>query len=154
MSPMRRVFGNRAGPTALGILVPPGRSTVLILRPRALDWDLVLTHPPAEGMAFAPFRELNHHEAEAAAEQLCRALEEWVAAGPGQVEIVSLMEEQIHGVRVQVGGFPLCACRRCPGEAYQPARFKTLEDAQAAATALEAALGCPQEVYFNTRNFR
>jgi hypothetical protein len=64
MSPLRRVFGERSGPTALGILVPPGRRTVLILRPRALAWDLLLTHPgPA-----APFRELGRDEAEAAAE--------------------------------------------------------------------------------------
>ena len=90
MSPLRRVFGERAGPTALGILVPPGRRTVLILRPRALAWDLLLTQPLPEGATFAPFYELTREEAEVAAEQLCRALEAWGGGGPGRVEAVTL----------------------------------------------------------------
>src|SRR5262249_27592345 len=101
MSPLRRVFGERAGPTALGILVPRGRRTVLILRPRALAWDLLLTHAAATG-SVAPFRELGRDEAEAAAEQLCRALEGWAGGGTGRVDAVPLPGGAGHCVRAEV----------------------------------------------------
>ncbi|HXG10681.1 MAG TPA: hypothetical protein VNK04_13065 [Gemmataceae bacterium] len=154
MSPLRRVFGERAGPQALGILVPPGRRTVLILRPRALAWDLLLIQP---GAAAEPFRELERSEAEAAAEQLCRALEEWAGGGPGRVEAVPLPGGG-HCVRADVGAFPLIACLRRPGQPYRPMVFANADEAHAAATAIAAVL-CPaagrvQEVYFNTRHFR
>ena len=51
MSVFRRVDDDRAGPAAMGILVPPGRRTFLILRPRALAWDLILLRR-AEGSTF------------------------------------------------------------------------------------------------------
>jgi hypothetical protein len=36
-----RVDAQRAGPAALGILVPPGDKTLVVLRPRGLEWDLL-----------------------------------------------------------------------------------------------------------------
>ena len=63
MCALRRVEGDRAGPDALGILVPPARRTFVILRPRALPWDLLLLRDP-EAEAF---RELGRDEAHAAA---------------------------------------------------------------------------------------
>jgi hypothetical protein len=152
MSPLRRVFGERAGPTALGILVPPGRRTVLILRPRALAWDLLLTEPDRPGT----FRELPHDEAEAAAERLCRALEIWAGGGDGRVDALPL-EGGGHWVRAEVGEFLFVACLRRPGQPYQPAVFTGLDEARPAAAVIAAVL-CPapgrvQEVYFNTRNF-
>ena len=41
MPAFRRVEPHQAGARALGILVPPGPKTVVILRPRGLDWDLL-----------------------------------------------------------------------------------------------------------------
>ena len=73
MSPLRRVEAGRAGPGALGILVPPGRPTVLILRPRALPWDLLLVRAGEGGEAGTPFLHLERQEAEAAAEGLIQA---------------------------------------------------------------------------------
>src|ERR1700730_5167165 len=72
MSPLRRVLGDRAGPTAVGILVPPGPRTVVILRPRALAWDLLLVRGDAT------FQEIESHEAEAIVQGLARALEDWI----------------------------------------------------------------------------
>ena len=59
MCPLRRVEDHRAGPSALGILVPPGRRTFLILRPRALSWDLLLLRPNGA----QAFREMPQNEA-------------------------------------------------------------------------------------------
>src|ERR1700683_1556260 len=75
MCPFRRVEGEQAGPSALGVLVPPSRRTVLILRPRTLGWDLVLAQPSGG------FREMNREEAEHAAHQVAAALEASMA-GP------------------------------------------------------------------------
>lgn len=156
MSPLRRVFGERASPTALGILIPPGRRTVLILRPRALAWDLLLTQPALEGAAYGSFRELTREEAEAAAEQLCRALEEWARGGTGCVEPVAMPDGQGYCVSGRVGALPLLACLRRPGQAYEPLVLAE-ESARAAAVDIASVLcpasGAVQEVYFNTRHF-
>jgi hypothetical protein len=146
---LRRVTDRRAGPAALGILVPPGRRTFLILRPRALDWDLVLVG--ADGA----FRELAREEADDAAGHLGRALDEWAAGGPGAVESVAAADGGCW-LRARVGGFALLACPREPGRPYRPAGFDATGAARAAAQ-LAAALcpsdGVAQELYFNTRHF-
>ena len=49
MPAFRRVEGSQAGPSALGILVPPGARTLVILRPRALEWDLLPLQDRDEG---------------------------------------------------------------------------------------------------------
>jgi hypothetical protein len=157
MSPLRRVFGERAGPTALGILVPPGPRTVLILRPRSLPWDLLLTNPGGEEAPLLPLRELPRQEAEAVAEQLCHSLEEWAEGGPVRVEAVAAPGSAGYCVRAWAGPFPLIACPRRPREPYHPLIVSDEEDARTAATAIAAvlhpAVGSVQEVYFNTRNF-
>ncbi len=157
MSPLRRVFGERAGPSALGILVPPGQRTLLIVRPRALPWDLLLVQPGEGNVLSTSFRELDRDEAEATAEQLCRALEEWIGGGPGQVEAVPSAAGDGYCICALVGQFPLIACLRLPGQAYRPMVCATLDEARAAVASMSAVL-CPaadtyQEVYFNTRKF-
>jgi len=149
---LRRVSDERAGPDALGILVPPGPRTVLIVRPRALGWDLLLVR----GVAGTAFRELAAHEAAAVAHDFYRALEEWDAGGPGHVGAVACSEAGGYLVWADVGDFALVACERVPGQPYRPAVFAA-EEGRRVASLLEAAL-CPpppaqQEVYFNTRHF-
>jgi hypothetical protein len=73
MCPLRRVEDHRAGPSALGILVPPGRRTFLVLRPRALSWDLLLLRPGSMNA----FRELAPAEASCLAHELLEALRKW-----------------------------------------------------------------------------
>src|SRR5260370_18910840 len=72
MCPLRLVEDADAGPDAVGILVPPCKRTVVILRPRALIWDLLLTE---EGLprAGSPFRELTQMEACAAPRRIYAA---------------------------------------------------------------------------------
>jgi hypothetical protein len=146
MSAFRRVEGEQAGPRALGILVPPGRRTFVILRPRALPWDLLLLRDAA-GTAF---RELAHDEASAAAQALYRALREGAAA------IEAVPGAAGCRLRATLGPLPLLACPREPGKPYRPLVCPE-PDARAAAAALAAILcpaeGAEQELYFNTRFF-
>jgi hypothetical protein len=150
MGELRRVTDKRAGPAALGILVPPGRPTFLILRPRSLAWDLVLVH--ADGA----FREMSREEADEAAADLGRALDECAAGGPGAVDVLAAPDGG-GWLRVRVGAFALLACPRDPGRPYRPAVFDGPEAARAAADQVAAVL-CPPagvagELYFNTRHF-
>jgi hypothetical protein len=150
MGAFRRVEDAQAGPTALGILVPPSRRTFLILRPRSLAFDLVLLRQADDTL----FRELSHDEASAAAHHLSRALNERAAGG---IEIVPNAEDG-SWLRVQVGSLFLIACRRAPGKPYEPLFFADADAAQDAAARLSAILcppaGTEQELYFNTRHFQ
>lgn len=151
----RLVNGDRAGPRALGLLVPPGRRTLLIVRPRSLPWDLLIVHSHRRNGPTTTIRDFSREEAAAASEGLCLALQEWAAGGPGRLEAVAAEDGYL--VRGAVGIFPLLVCRRRPGEPYQPAVFPDLGEARDAAAALTDVLRPPaeaeQELYLNTRHF-
>jgi hypothetical protein len=154
---LRRVEAHQAGPTALGILLPPGPRTVLILRPRSLPWDLLLVRAGADGDPGTPFLHLEREEGEALAEGLLRALQRWAAGQAGKVEPAFAADGAGYWVQMEVGAFPLIACARQPGRPYRPAAFATAGEAEAAAAAIAAVL-CPSEgasleVYLNTRHF-
>ena len=72
MGVLRRVTDRRAGPAALGILVPPGRRTLVILRLRALAWDLL----PIRLHEQAVFCEFGRDEAALLARHVHAALEQ------------------------------------------------------------------------------
>src|SRR5215470_20362395 len=101
MGSFHRVEDERAGPAALGILVPPGRRTFLILRPRSLAWDLLLLRP-TDGCAF---QDMSREEATIAAQRLYRALEAWSAGGPGKVEVFPTPEGSGFWVRAVVAAY-------------------------------------------------
>jgi len=155
MPAFRRVKDVDAGPGALGLLTPPGRRTVFIVRPRALPWDLVAAAEPSP--TGLPFRDFDRAEAAAAGAGLFRALEEWAAGGLGRVEVLDAATGGGYLVRVQVGALTLVACLRQPGQPYRPLLFGRRDEADQAAAAVKACLcpaaGAGQEVYFNTRNF-
>jgi hypothetical protein len=154
MCPLRRVEGPRAGPSALGILVPPGRRTFLILRPRALLWDLLLL-APGSGSAF---REVPHAEADRLAHEMFQALQHWSEGASGHVEEVACPDGGGFWVRVCVGPFALLACGRQPGRPYQPLTFPDADTALSAAARMRDILRPPdkidQEVYLNTLHFQ
>ncbi len=152
MPPFRLVDGAQAGPTALGILVPPSRLTVIVARPRSLDLDLLLLRRGLRGELADSFHETGRSEAASLAKNLCKALEE----GTGRVDVVPGRAGGFW-VRAEVGPFALLACPRSPGQAYRPRQFDTEADAQQVAAALTAIL-CPgadaeQELYVNTQHF-
>ncbi len=153
MGAFRRVEDAQAGPTALGILIPPSRRTFLILRPRSLSFDLLCLHQPDE----TRFRELSHDEASAAAHQLYRALNAWAAGGVGGIEVVAGPDGG-NWLRVRVGPLFLIACARVPGKPYQPLLFADADAGPATVADLTAILcpatGVEQELYFNTRHLQ
>lgn len=138
MGEFRRVEAERAGPSALGILVPPGKRTFVILRPRSLPVDAVLCRS-AEDLSFA---NLSHDEASVAAQRLYRLLRE-------ETVRVAVVAEQL---RVELGEWVLLVCPRVPGQPYSPLLGEAAEATLPRLTAiLEPA--SEQEVYFNTRFF-
>ena len=154
MCPLRRVEGHRAGPSALGILTPPGRRTFLILRPRGLSWDLLLLRPDA----LTTFREVPHSEADHLSHEMLQALRDWSEGASGHVEEIACPDGRGFGVRIRVGPFALLACARQPGRPYQPLIFPDVDAALSAAAQMRDILRPPgqvdQEVYLNTHHFQ
>jgi hypothetical protein len=155
MSVFRRVEGNQAGPQALGILLPPGRRTLVIVRPRGLDWDLLPLNPNENG---GPrFWEAARIEAQDVAQRLYRALEQSATDGLIRVEALPSSDGAGYEVRASVGTFVLVVCARVPGQPYQPHVFASLDGALEAVDGLTPVLNPTaaneQEVYLNTRNF-
>jgi hypothetical protein len=157
MAAFRRVNGEQAGPAALGILLPPGRRTLLIVRPRALAWDLLVVRSDRRTGPTTTFRDFGREEAEAAGEGLLQALELWAGGGPGLVEAVPTEAAEGYHVRAAVGVFPLLVCPREPGRPYRPGVFIGRTEATAAAATVAAVLHPgregEQEVYLNARHF-
>jgi hypothetical protein len=157
MCALRRVTDSVAGPRAVGILVPPGPRTVLILRPRALNWDLLLLAHGEQKGPFSPFQEFSQADARLAAKELLQAMLDWSRGHvSGRVEAVSALNGSTHQVQAEIGRFNMIACKRLPGQPYKPIEFTAMEDAQALAEILTAKLqvsrSIDQEVYLNTRN--
>lgn len=147
----RIVTAERANESALGVLIPPGTPTVLIVRPRSLRWDLLLVRGAGETV----FQALNHEEATLVARSLVDALQAWSRGGRGLVQPVRGAEGFL--VWADVGDFCLVACERRPGQPYRPLRLTDAEEARQLALQLVAVLHpaeqTEQEVYFNTRHF-
>jgi hypothetical protein len=146
MPAFRIVHGGRAGPAALGILVPPGDRTVVVVRPRALNVDLVMVGPGGEG-----FFEASRQAAGLEAQGLSQALQ-----GDSVRLRVVPAGEGFH-VQASVGRFLLIACSRIPGQAYRPQVFAAESEAQGTAEALHQVM-CPpadagQELYTNLSGF-
>lgn len=146
MCALRRVNDKDAGPDALGILLPPGRRTFVILRPRALPWDLLLTRSDGNGDTGTSFREVSRDEGVKVAEAVLCGLE----ASTGRVEVVGQF------VRATVGEFRFIACSRQPGQPYRAHAFARSEEAESTALAVAGVLfsgAREQQVYLNTHNF-
>jgi hypothetical protein len=130
---------------------------MVILRPRAMNWDLLALRPADGHGSLIAFCDFGRDEAAALARQVQRSLEQAAREG---VNLVEAMAGPMHGsyrVGARVSGFTWLACLRVPGQPYQPVDFATQHDAVEAATRLAKIL-CPpadadQEYYFNTQNF-
>jgi len=157
MAPFRRVEDHRASSSALGILVPPGRRTVVILRPRAVGWDLLALRPGAGPSPQVTFCDFDREEAAGVARQVQQDLVRGACEGMNPVETVDGPTPNRFRVSVRAGGLTWLACLRLPGQPYRPVDFATLEEARDAATRLarfvHPAVDADQEFYFNTQNF-
>lgn len=153
MCPLRRVTDTEAGPDAVGMLLPPGPFTFLIIRPRSLAWDLLLVNS-AQDLAF---RQLRRDEAPLVAQKVYRALERWIEQGDGQVAPIARPGNSDFWLQARLGNYVFLVCPRRPGQPYQPLGYSELGSAQAAASQLAQTL-CPtsdveQEIYFNLHHF-
>jgi hypothetical protein len=153
--PLRRVDSRSASVTALGILVPPGSRTIVVVRPRGMVWDLLPVRwdgAPTSPPAFVSF---GREEAAQIARRLGKSLEDRDRDGLCPLE--TLGRETSFQVWLRDVDFNWLLCQRVPGEAYRPLVFATLPEAQAAAGLL-APLLTPgpqriQDYYFNTQSF-
>ena len=154
MAAFRRVEDHRAGPNALGILVPPGQRTVVILRPRAVVWDLLALRP---GAATGSFCDFERDEAATVARRVQQDLDRRACEGVNPVETVTGPAHHGYHLCVRAGGLTWLACLRLPGQPYRPVDFATMEEAREAAARLARfvfpAADANQEFYFNTQNF-
>jgi hypothetical protein len=152
--PLRRVFGNRAGPDAIGLLIPPGSRTVVVVRPRSLPWDFLCIQPDNGEIRF---REFAREEAEAVAESLGEALELEKGSDHKRIEVAPAPGSPGRCLHIALGRFHLIACPRLPGQPYRPMVWATADEAEQAATNLRSSLSPDpvetREIYFNTRNF-
>jgi hypothetical protein len=151
-----RVEAQHAGPTALGILVPHGARTLVIVRPRALEWDLLPARWDGDAGRAPQFSTFTRDEAVQAARRFVQHLESAVAQGANPLQTCSDPAGASFQVWLRTVEFVWIACQRAPGQAYQPALFPALADAQRAAEKI-AVIVWPadetaQEYYFNTQN--
>lgn len=155
MAGFRRVDARQAGPRALGILVPPGEPTVVILRPRSLAWDLLPLQAGCEHMQPAVFARQGRDQSAAAARRVFRELEAAVGR-TCPLEIVASNNERL-GICLRADGLLWIACARAGGQTYQPWFSGERAEVDALFTALTAifwpSADATQEVYFNTQAF-
>lgn len=153
MCPLRRVESHHAGPSALGILVPPGKRTFVIVRPRSLPWDLLLLRPDSA----TAFHELYPEQANRIAEALSEELENWPDNAANHVADVSSPDGRGCWLRLRAGPFALLVCARQPGQPYRPLVFADEETTWAAAEQLRELLrpaeNRDQELYLNNCHF-
>jgi hypothetical protein len=152
-----RVETRRAGPSALGILVPHGTTTLVIVRPRSLEWDLLPARWDGDAGHAPEFCTMPRTEAARAARHLLQALEDCAAAGTNPLQTCGDAAGTSFQIWLRTDAFVWIACRRTPGQAYRPVIFTNLDDAKHAAEAIAAivwpAADVKQEYYFNTQNF-
>jgi hypothetical protein len=155
--PFCRVEPERAGPGALGILVPPGPKALVILRPRALAWDLLPARWEGDPAAPPVFCTFERDEAAHVARRLLHLLEGHLERAISPVHTVGDSQCCRFQMWVRTEELVWIACRRTPGKAYQPVLFDTQEEARSAAELVEAVVwpspGVEQEYYINTQKF-
>lgn len=157
MPTFRRVEDRQAGPRALGILVPPGMRTVVILRPRGLDFDLLPARIDPDQNNRLRFCDFDREGAAHVARQVQLTLEYAAGIQDGLLGAVDHPAGAGYVVGFDAVGFSWVACRRVPYQPYQPAVFGTIEEARRLVEELNPYL-CPepdsnQEYYFNTQHF-
>src|SRR5207244_3863832 len=129
MPAFRRVSPEHAGATALGILVPPGEKTLVILRPRGLEWDLLPARWGGDAATPPVFCLFAREEAARIARRLRACLEEGVLRGANPVETFGNPLGQEFQVWVRAREHVWILCQRRPGQPYAPIVFASQEEA-------------------------
>ena len=157
MTLFRRTENHKAGKTALGILVPPGMRTVVILRPRSLPCDLLAVKMPTDASEKLTFFDFDRDEAARLARQLHKDLEALADSETHQPEITANLWGDGYFLSVSRADMTWLACQRRPGQAYVPLVIPDREQAKELAKQLHGYVApdaeTGQEVYFNTQHF-
>ena len=140
MTAYRRVDAGKAGPNALGILVPPGEQTQVVVRPRPLLWDLLPARWNGESTVPPSFCRFTRDEAASVARRLHLALEACAAAVSNPIETFGDASGRRFQVWLRVLEFFWILCSRAPGQAYCPAAFSSRAEAEQAAIRADAFL--------------
>ena len=151
-----RVDQKQASPNAIGILIPHGVKTLVIVRPRSLTWDLLPARWDQDTNHAPQFSLFTRDEAASVARGLVKSLEAAVTQGSNPVQTFGAAQGERRQIWVRTELFVWIACRRAPGEAYQPMLFASSEDAiregEKLAEVIWPAIDKRQEYYFNTQN--
>ncbi|MFO0969464.1 MAG: hypothetical protein U0793_28230 [Gemmataceae bacterium] len=150
----RRVEAQRAGANALGILIPPGKRTVVIVRPGALDCDLLPARWSGDPSQAPVFCDFTRDEAPTVARRLLTFLEETAPRGLNPLETFG--KAPCFQIWLRSPDLFWIVCRRVLGEPYRPRVFATREEAIATGERLARyvwPVDHQQEVYFNTQKF-
>ncbi len=153
----RRVEAKFAGPTAIGVLVPQGDRTLVVVRPLALKWDLLPARWDGDSESHPQFCSFSRDEAAGVARRFIEDLKK--AREVGCFPVHSFGNEDIGdvGIWVRTSDLVWIACERNPNHPYKPASFTTFAESREAGNALghyvHPPIGEEQEYYFNTQNF-
>jgi hypothetical protein len=157
MPAFRRVEARHAGPQALGILVPPGVRTQVIVRPRALGYDLLPAQWARDPKVSPKFCLFDRDEAAQVARRLLQALEDAVARAVNPVETIGAPGGGSFQVWMRAAELFWIPCRRIAEMEYQPLLFATYAEARAAgeelATIVWPRADADREYYVNTQKF-
>lgn len=150
-----RIDAKRAGPQSLGILVPHGPKTLVIVRPRSLPWDLLPARWDGDRGKPPQFCVFSRDEAAAVARRFVTHLESASKAGAYPLESFGDAQAGRLQMWLRTDEFVWIVCKRAPGEAYQPILFTSLEELTYAEEMI-ARYVCPapestQTYYFNTQ---
>ncbi len=148
----QRVDLQHAGPNAVGVLIPQGAKTPVIVRLRALQWDLLPARWDGVASHAPQFCVFTRDEAAGVARRLAHALE----TGVSPLESFGNTEKNCVQLWLRADDFVWIVCQRVQGEAYRPITFTSLEEASSAADILEPILrpaaDAVQHYYFNTQH--
>ena len=153
----RRVEAKLAGPNAMGVLVPHGERTLVVIRPRSLPWDLLPARWSGDPAVAPQFCTFTRNEAPAVAKRFMADLQAALVSNINPMQTFGIAQAGQLQIWVRTNDLVWIACERTPGSAYEPAIFLNLRDAEAAAEKIGRFVFPPtgevQEYYFNTQSF-
>lgn len=149
-----RVELQHAGPNALGILVPPGPRTLVIVRPRALEWDLLPARWDGDVGHAPEFCTFTRDEAAGVARRL---IEELQSRTDNPLGTFGNPDGTCVQIWLRTKDLVWIVCRRQPGRGYEPMIFASQGAAVSAAESLAPIFWPPEGViqhyYVNTQRF-
>jgi hypothetical protein len=152
-----RVEQKLAGPSALGILIPHGPRTLVIVRPRALTWDLLPARWNGDAAQPPSFCTFTRDEAAGVARRFVIDLEKAVEQGINPLESFGNAAGTYCQLWLRAAELVWIGCRRFEGKSYLPMVFASKDEVESAANEIAPYVwprpDATQEYYINTQRF-